>query len=91
MSDSFSFPCRVVGFAPRAFRDWGFPRKGRVQSKLSWVPLQGIGAGGRELLLPLSVCCVCPSLHVAGKRVPAWCLQQCIHEGTVGSLQVPDL
>lgn len=63
----------------------------RVQSKLSWVPLEKIGAGGRELLLPISMCCVCPSLHVAGKRVPTWCLQHCIHEGTVGSLQVTDL
>lgn len=68
------------GFTFRALRDWGFPR--RVQSKLSWVPLQGIAAGGRELLLPISMCCVSPSLHVAGKRVPAWCLQHCIHEGT---------
>lgn len=63
----------------------------RVQSKLSWVRLERIGADGRKLLLPISMCRVCPSLHVAGKRVPTWCLQHCIHEGTVGSLQVTDL
>lgn len=46
----------------------GLSQERKVQSKLSWVPLQGIGAGGRELLLLISMCCVCPSLRVAGKR-----------------------
>lgn len=60
----------------------GLSQERRVQSKLSWVPLQGIEAGGRELFLPISMYFVCPSLHVAGKRVPAWCLQHCICEET---------
>lgn len=45
----------------------GLSQKRRVQPKLSWVALKGIRAGGRELLLPISMCCVCPSLHVAGE------------------------
>lgn len=66
----------------------GLSQERRVQSKLSFA---GNGAGGRELLLPISKCCVCPSLHMAGKKVPAWCLQHCLCEGTVGSLQASDL
>lgn len=51
---------------PRHLGTGAFPGK-ESSVKLSWVPLQGIGAGGRVLLLPISMCCVCPSFHVAGK------------------------
>lgn len=90
VSDSFSFPSRVMGCAPRHCGPGAFPGK-ESSIKTQLDPFSGNGAGGRELLLPISMCCVCPSLHVAGKKVPVWCLQHCFCEGTVGSLQVADL
>lgn len=88
VSDSFSFPCRVVGCAPRAL--WGFPRKGEFSQN-------SVGSLCRELqLVAGSCCCPCPCVvcvhpFMWQERAPARCLQHCIREGTVGSLQGTDL
>lgn len=52
---SFSFPSRVMGCAPRHCGLGAFPGK-EISVKIQLDPFSGNGAGGRELLLPISMC-----------------------------------